>query len=817
MEDQPRLRAGGTAASIAAAADKNRSHIPVNLRRCCFAAAWAATVLLTACGGGGGGGAGGGSLSATTVPPPAPTAGPASPAPATAVAVAVTVVDGALSNALVCLDKNDNDTCDATEPSARTDSAGRATLAVDPADAGRFPVLAMVGTDAIDADYGRVPTAYAMKAPADRTALVTPLTTMVQAVIETAGLGTDQAEAAARASFGFKTSLFHDYSGRATAEDVKLFALARMAVLTTQNMTAALQGAVGTAAIDGLPVTPADIQRLVRGRILDILSAVYAPVGDATVLPALASGDPKQIDAVLASKVTGVVNMAGIGVAGVPTRVGVARAMKSGTPASLAPGGWFDSVSVNTTQTWSAHYSTATAATVPGGATTFVDHRLSSNQGVLKALGTSTPGFMLWTGAAWSLCPLNTTQQRSAPDANGRSVATYCNGAWTLSSTRIEVDVAGRPMQEISTASSLGGFYAFYADALLIGSTVFPSGSKIAYERQVWSDGSMGYDTRRGNVLPVAPAALAAGDAAACAAVSSSTAGLAWGAEAMTLDALTARNPGMPCVLPPDSFNGYPSGARNEWWDATTVPLAKLGTATLTGAGYYSANHLLRASFGANGAVTYYRCQERMVDGSARNCDAIGTGTATIDALGDARVMDFDGLPYERILADQPGGFAQPLLVERGGKVFSGRRGRAGFWSQGWLNTPAADAVLALVGVAPIDPSLPVAPTIASYAGDWLFWDAAADYVTGPSTTLSITSKVRLSATPSGFSCVSNSAGVPGSAVSCTLSMDPATGAATVTLPTGTAQLTLDLETGAVAGTWTPTSGSPTALAGGRR
>src|SRR4051812_36566681 len=96
----------------------------------------AAATALAGCGGGGGGD--------TPMPPPV----------VTTTNVATRVVDGPLRNALVCLDKNVNGACEAGEPQARTDTSGNATLVVDNADVGKFPILALVGTDAVDVVNG---------------------------------------------------------------------------------------------------------------------------------------------------------------------------------------------------------------------------------------------------------------------------------------------------------------------------------------------------------------------------------------------------------------------------------------------------------------------------------------------------------------------------------------------------------------------------------------------------------------------------------------------------------------------------------------
>src|SRR5690242_7161120 len=126
-------------------------------------------MLIAACGGGGGG-----STDSSSTP--------------AMVAVTTSVVDGPLQNALVCLDANGNGACDTGEVQGRTDASGKVTLQVAQADVGKFAIIAIVGTDAVDGDNGAVTTAYVLKAPADQTSVITPLTTLVQTHVEATGV-----------------------------------------------------------------------------------------------------------------------------------------------------------------------------------------------------------------------------------------------------------------------------------------------------------------------------------------------------------------------------------------------------------------------------------------------------------------------------------------------------------------------------------------------------------------------------------------------------------------------------------------------------
>jgi hypothetical protein len=62
---------------------------------------------------------------------------------ATPTSISGKVADGYLVNATVFLDKNGNYQLDPGEPSATTDSDGAYSLAIDPADAGKYPIVAI--------------------------------------------------------------------------------------------------------------------------------------------------------------------------------------------------------------------------------------------------------------------------------------------------------------------------------------------------------------------------------------------------------------------------------------------------------------------------------------------------------------------------------------------------------------------------------------------------------------------------------------------------------------------------------------------------
>ncbi len=208
----------------------------------------------------------------------------------------VTVIDGAIQNATVCLDKNLNGACDAGEPSGITDAAGKVTLKVDKADAGKFPVIAVVPVGAIDADSGPVAVGFTMKAPADRTAIVSPLTTLVQTLVEDSGLTSAAAEVEVKSQAGLTLSLFDDFTKGTSVDHQSAGALARLIVVTTQQQTTALVGTIGSSALDGATITQEKLNQAIQKRLLERLPAMAA------IVPAVVAMAPAAREAEIASR-----------------------------------------------------------------------------------------------------------------------------------------------------------------------------------------------------------------------------------------------------------------------------------------------------------------------------------------------------------------------------------------------------------------------------------------------------------------------------------------------------------------------------------
>jgi hypothetical protein len=114
--------------------------------------------------------------------------GGGSSTPASTTAVSGKVADGYLVGATVFLDRNGNYQMDAGEPSTTTDANGAYTLNIDPADMGRYPILAMaIKGQTIDKDTNQtVPNSYMLSMPASAMSgtvgnnFISPMSTLIR-------------------------------------------------------------------------------------------------------------------------------------------------------------------------------------------------------------------------------------------------------------------------------------------------------------------------------------------------------------------------------------------------------------------------------------------------------------------------------------------------------------------------------------------------------------------------------------------------------------------------------------------------------------
>jgi hypothetical protein len=491
---------------------------------------------------------------------------------------------------------------------------------------------------------------------------------------------------------------------------------------------------------------------------------------------------------------------------------------------------------------WTQRVFTSTAAqNTPDadGKTRFVERR--ARKGVPDSFGQAianwgfggqpaSQGDLHWNGSAWTSCAFNHENLNSPRDAQGRGSYDYCDKFDTGSSTRSVFDVSGKSMADVYNQIVTAGYtnitIANYASVL--GTSAFPANSKLLYQSNTSLATAPAYSPSINGALRNSSAAVAAGKAsasdttAACASIGPGTSSYSYTSEATTLEGVVAANPGTPCVYSPGSItittvNGtasVPSGPRNEWWSQSTLTVGIVGNAPTGGvqSGHYTTNTIVRVAFGAGNEARYYSCQQRSTDGSARNCDLTGTGTYSIATLGDARILSLANTPA------QAASLAERVFVERGGKVYFGYKSRTGSSSSARLNLDAANALLTTLGMQVVDPTVPNALTPASYQGEWVVRNASA---TDASST-SVIIPASYTGSNTAYQCIEHPTENlnAGTQFTCALTLNPATGQFTLVdtvANDGQATGTLDLSTGEMTGTFTPTTGTPEALVGRRR
>ena len=750
--------------------------------------------------------------------------GSSSVAPAvTTTTVPITVIDGAIQNATVCLDKNSNGACDAGEPSGKTDAAGQVNLTVDAADVGKYPVIAVVGTDAIDADTGAVPVPFTLSAPADQIAVVSPLTTLVQQTVASTGVSTEDAAAAVQAVTGISVSLFQDYTTVAAPTDGSISAatVARMVVVTTQQQSTAIDGTLGTLALDGTTITQADLDLAIQKKLLELLPALVAVLSDPAVLNAA------DMEAALLAAATTLVTDSGLTTTSVATAVAINNQTSSTTETPSAGITLRALNFTNTSNYFGLVFTASLAQNTPDANNNlrYVERRYRNNAGNLAKWGTGGDPWrgadLHWNGSDWVNCPINFENTSSVRDALGNSVYNLCDKAETGKSNRATFDIAGKTLASVITDVRAAGYTNLSigdnkADTLstLLGSATFPTGSSLLYQRSTSLTTAISYYPGSDNpvglsnvVNQFSSVVSAGGDATtqgAGVACNSTEFQNTNGTSTTTLEGMISAMTGTPCSFGlPGSFvyqsvtytNPDPV---NEAWGNSTVGLGTLGTApvgTGTAPGFYTSNTKLRIAFKGSGTnpVTYYACKERFNNGSTRNCTAIGTGSYTIETLGEARVLTLNNLPAQT----SPLTYTR-VFVERGGLVYSGFQNKPGVFNSARLNTVAATELLTQLGLTTEDPSVPLALTAASYQGTWDIHDAAV--VADPGLTVFV----------NGNGNVTCQERTTFTFLTCTAVItDPATGAFTFSDGSMTASGTFNYLTGNASGTYNDPSSTP--------
>lgn len=691
-------------------------------------------IVLGSCGGGSG-------TTTTTIAPPAPTTQ----------SVAITVIDGPIKGALVCLDQNGNGVCDTGEPTGTTDASGKVSLIVEKIDVGRFPVLAMVGTNAVDADTGAVPTPYVMKAPSDQTSVISPLTTLVQAQVEGARVSAAQAEAFIKEQLGLKGSLFSDFTqNRASDANAAMAAtVARAIILATQQQSTVIAPVLGLKDSSGATIVQRDLDKATSEAVSGVLPALAAAADDSSV--SSAAGISAK-DAALATLTASIVkNQTGLDAGNAAVTIGVAKLPQDNSGNSTGASATLRSLTFKDANNWFYRAMEASAAdNIPdaNGLVRYADVWTRNVNGTTTSWGfnsnSARQGDSHWSGSAWVGCPLGFRSTQTPRDANGTSTYNYCDGYHRGISRRSTIDIEGQSFSSVvstiqsfpgrdsgvdyanwgpSDPSALGantsttvnqyypgnqsGVFWSLGSSSSLGANSFPSGSKLYYQSNQRLATAFAYDVRSSNTISVYPLAISLGGTAAatptpaCAAVTAANAATFLDS-AKTLEDIIARNSGTSCVLQQGrDASGNLSLVNNEWWGNGTLSVGLLPDAVTPPTPYYSNAASLRVAFAASGnGATFYRCLTRASDNSVRNCTSIGSGTYGIQTFGDARVLTLSNPP---ILAQELGYYR--IFVERGGNVYFGYQDMLRVDKTARLNLPAANALFTQLGIPKIVPN----------------------------------------------------------------------------------------------------------------
>lgn len=722
--------------------ERSHSHTATQL------AAIACLSALAACGGGAGG-SGFPAFPPGVAPAPAPATEaavtPVPPAPPPVTLTGQVLGAGPVAQALVCIDLNDNNECDDGEPkSAPTDAEGRYRLSYTHADAAASkalaaaPLLAVVGTGAAKANSAWADAPYFLKAPAGQPAVLSPLSTLVQRVVLLTGASPAQAQANLSQQLGLDGDLLASYPA---GGPVATTAAALLQI--TQRIATQLADQVGQNASDGSAISAADIGVQTQNALINKLSSLNHMLGQAGVRQAcgdVTSSACKSLIELTVKYWAESPNENALTPRTLAAAVGAAhRLALAPTPAADTqprPSGLLDWFNFADSQNW-YHRSllvSAEQATPIDGLTRFRDQRVSSVNGEVSQWATGgspqQAGDLHWSGSEWKACTGPSQGTSTLRDAHGVSLSNYCDGRSLSVMRRAELDIGGRKIADVvngikalpfSANGPFGNPYSNWGPQgtpeqvnALLGQSVFPEGAKLSHQGVLDLGNAPNYDARASNQIQVFDAAVVAGgDARANAEIA------CWAANpvsqaANTLEMVIQRFPGKPCIGAPSLLANtqLSSGARNEAWGTSTLSIGTLGSEPLgtaqTATQYYTQNTHVRVSFKGSDSkeVTFWECRQRAINGSTRNCEAVGTGTYSLESLGDARIIRFSAAPglaahlsYERV------------IVERDGKVYYGSRGKEVARQITRINLVAANALFSQLaqkaGANALTPLLP--------------------------------------------------------------------------------------------------------------
>lgn len=202
------------------------------------------------------------------------------------------VADGYLQGATICMDTNENGSCDENEPQTVSGAGGVYSLTV-PDDAAGKPIVADVPEEAIDEDTGEaIGKKLVFSTPGDKPSFVSPITTMVHQVLKNnPSLDTSDAEASVMETLGLPNgdtaSLFTDYVAGSESENEssrEKFRFIHQTARVVATMLDEIRENVETSAADnGFDLTGSDetrkaVNKLIHEQVRSMLPEISVAV-----------------------------------------------------------------------------------------------------------------------------------------------------------------------------------------------------------------------------------------------------------------------------------------------------------------------------------------------------------------------------------------------------------------------------------------------------------------------------------------------------------------------------------------------------------
>lgn len=207
------------------------------------------------------------------------------------------VADGYLQGATICVDVNENGSCDEDEPQTISAAGGVYSLDI-PEDAAGKPIVADIPAEAIDEDTGEpIGKKLVFSTPGDKPSFVSPITTLVhQELKNNPSLNSADAEATVMETLGLpddeETSLFTDYVAESDSNDESKrdkFRFIHQTARVVASMLDEIRENVETSAVNNGIDLAGDsearkaVHKLVREEVRALLPEISAAVADRIV------------------------------------------------------------------------------------------------------------------------------------------------------------------------------------------------------------------------------------------------------------------------------------------------------------------------------------------------------------------------------------------------------------------------------------------------------------------------------------------------------------------------------------------------------